>query len=76
VILAEFGILWVMLGVGQRHEDDPPFEGPEGTSVEARETPEEIPAACPGEAPYPISNTSTTTRRRTELVTGLGVLEG
>src|SRR5215217_2595947 len=28
VTLAEFGILWELLWVGQRHEDDPPSEGP------------------------------------------------
>jgi hypothetical protein len=33
VSLAEFGVLWVLLGVGQCHEDNPSFEGPERTSL-------------------------------------------
>ena len=73
MVLAVLGVLWLFAGVGQRHEDHPPFEGPEGSSVDTRQTPQEIPAACPGEAPYPVSNTSTTTSMRTSLVTGLGV---
>ena len=62
--------------VGQRHEDDPPLEGLECTSIDTRQTPEEVPAAFPGEAPYSISNASTTTPMRTEPVTGLGFFEG
>ena len=76
VILAEFRILWVVLGVGQRHEDHPPSEGLKGSPVYACQAPEEVPAACPGEAPYPVPNTSTTTHRRTPVVPGCGVLEG
>ena len=76
MILAEFGILWLVLGVSQRHEDHPPLEGPEGSPVDACETSEEIPPACPGEAPYLISDASTTTPTGTEPVTSLGILEG
>ena len=76
VILAELGIIWVLLGVGQRHEDDPSFEGPEGDSVNARQTSEKVPAACPRETPYPVADASTPTSRRTELVIDSGVLEG
>jgi hypothetical protein len=79
VSLAKFGILWILLGVGQRHEDHPPFEGLEGASVDASETPQEVPSACPGETPYPISYASTVTQwrtRRTEPVTSLKVFEG
>ena len=76
VSFAEFGIIWEFMRVGQRHEDDPPFEGPEGASVDARETPEEVPAACPGETPYPVSNTITATPMKTELVLSSGDFEG
>jgi hypothetical protein len=41
-----------------------------------RETSEEVSAACPGETPYTLSNASTATRRRTEAVRDLSVLEG
>ncbi len=64
VSFAKFGIIWVFVGVGQRHEDHPPLEGPERTSVDASETSEEVCAACPGEAPHPVSDASTTTRTR------------
>jgi hypothetical protein len=47
VSLAEFGILWVFVGIGQRHEDHPPLECPEGSPVDACKTSEEVPAACP-----------------------------
>jgi hypothetical protein len=76
VMLAEFRIIWVFMRVSQRHEDDASFEGPEGASVDASKTSEEVCAAYPGEALYPVSDTSATTRRRTEAVTGLSVLEG
>src|SRR5215204_3330197 len=69
-------ILWVFPRVGQRHEDHPPLEGPEGSSVDTRQPPQQIPAACPGEAPYTVSNTSTAPHRRTPVVPGCGVLEG
>ena len=62
--LADVGILWVFVRVGQRHEDHPPFEGPEGVSVDACETSEEVPAACPREALYPVSVPSTATPTR------------
>ena len=64
------------MGVSQCHEDDPPFESPEGSSVDACKTSEEVPTAFPGEAPYPISYASTTTPTGTEPVTSLGILEG
>jgi hypothetical protein len=76
VSFAEFGIIWEFMRVGQRHEDDPPFEGPEGSSVDARQPPQEIPAACSGETPYPLSDAPTATRRRTGPVPNPGVLEG
>jgi hypothetical protein len=62
--------------VGQRHEDEPSLEGPEGATVDASETSQEISAACPGEALYPISDAPTATRTSTEPVLGSGVLEG
>ena len=34
-------ILWVFPRVGQRHEDHPPLEGPEGSPVDASETEQE-----------------------------------
>src|SRR5215217_2938414 len=76
VSLAKFGILWILLGVGQRHEDNPSSEGPEGASVDACKTSEEVPAAFPRETPNSGSNASTTMCRRTPVVTGCGVLEG
>jgi hypothetical protein len=74
VSLTEFGILWEVLRLGQRHEDNPSSEGPEGVSVDCRQTSEEIPAAFPGETPHPISEASTAMPLRTELVTCFGVL--
>jgi hypothetical protein len=53
VSFAVLRILWVFVGVGQGYRDEPSLESPEGGSVDASETPEEISAACPGEAPYP-----------------------
>ena len=79
VTFTEDGILRIFVGLGQRHEDHPPLEGPEGSPVDAGQTPEEISAACPGEAPYLISDASTVRQRRTrrsELVTSLRVFEG
>ena len=38
-------ILWVFVRIGQRHEDHPPFEGPEGASVDACQASEEVCAA-------------------------------
>src|SRR5215218_8531080 len=76
VSLAEFGILWVFVRVGQRHEDHLPLERPEGSPVDASETEQEVPSACPGEAPYPVSGTSTVTLRRTELLLSNGLLKG
>ena len=75
VSLAMFGIIWVFVGVGQCNEDDPPSECPEGAPVDTRQPPQQILAACPGEAPYPQSHTSTVTLTRTEPVLG-SVLEG
>ena len=76
VSFAEFGVPWVFPRICQRHEDDAASEGPEGTPVDASESAKEISAACPGEAPYPISDASTATPMRTELVTDPSVLEG
>jgi hypothetical protein len=50
VSLAEDGILWVFPRVGQGHEDDAPSEGSKRSSIDASETSEEVPTACPGEA--------------------------
>lgn len=61
-------IIWVFVGVGQRHEDHPPPGGPEDASVDACQAPQEVPAARPGEAPYLLSDASTTTRGRTPVV--------
>ena len=76
MIHADLGICWVLLGVCQRHEDHLPPEGLERGSIDACKTSEEVCAAFPGEAPYPISDASTATPMRTELVLGSGVLEG
>src|SRR5215218_3911704 len=76
VSLAEFGILWVFVGVGQRHEDHPSLERPEGSPVDASETEQEVPSACPGETPYLISGASSETLTRPEPVLKSGVLEG
>ena len=76
VSFAEFGIIWVFVRIGQRHEDHPPFECLEGTSVDASQTSEEIPAACPGEAPYPVFDAPTAAPMRTLPVAGSSVLEG
>src|SRR5919107_6427754 len=65
-----------MLGVGQCHEDHPPLERPEGSPVNAGEMEQEVPTACPGETPYLISDASTVTLRRTELILSNGLLEG
>ena len=76
VSLAEFGILWVFPRVGQRNEDDASLEGLECVSVDTSQASEEVPAAFPGEAPYPISDASTTTPTGSEPVTGLDLFEG
>jgi hypothetical protein len=76
VPLAEFRILWVFMRVGQRQKVHPPFEVPKRASVDTRQTPQEIPPACPRETPHPVSNTSPTMLTRTEAVTCLGILEG
>jgi hypothetical protein len=79
VVLADLRVLWIFVGVGQRYEDHPPFEGLEGASVDASETPQEVCAAFPRETPHPISYASTVTQRRTrrsEPVTSLRVFEG
>ena len=75
VTFTEDGILWVFVRLGQCHEDHPPFEGSEGSPVDASETEQEVPAACPGEAPYPVSVPSSETPMRTEPVLGIGILE-
>ena len=74
--LADLGICWVFVGVGQRHEDHPYLEGPERASVDTRQPPQQIPAAFPGEAPYAISDTTTTAPTGPEAVTSLSILEG
>jgi hypothetical protein len=77
VSLAQFGGGKLFVGVSQCHEDDPPFESPEGSSVDACKTSEEVPTAFPGEAPYPVSGASSeTVTVVTEPVTSLGILEG
>ena len=75
VPLAEFGILWKFVGVGQGHRDEPSLEGLECGSIDASQASEEVPAAFPGEAPYLLSKASTTTPTGTELVPCLGVLK-
>jgi hypothetical protein len=76
VVLAEFRVLWIFVGVGQGFRDEPSVEGLECGSIDACKTSEEVCAAFPGEAPYPISDASTTTPTGTEAVTSLGILEG
>ncbi len=76
VVLTDLGICWVFVGVGQSYGDEPSLEGLECGSIDARQTPEEVPAAFPGETPYPVSDASTTTPTGTEPVTGLGIPEG
>ena len=76
MVLADLRVLWIFVGVGQGYRDEPSLEGPEGASVDASQTEQEVPAACPGEAPYPVSGTSTVTLRRTELILSNGLLEG
>jgi hypothetical protein len=49
--------------------------GPEGGSVDASETAQEVPTACLGETPYLISDASSETPMRTEPVLSSGVLE-
>ena len=62
--------------VGQCHEDDASLEGPEGSPVDACEASEEVCAALPREAPYPVSDTTTATPARTEPILSNGILEG
>jgi hypothetical protein len=76
VVLADLRVLWIFVGVGQGYRDEPSLEGPEGSSVDASETEQEVPAACPGETPYLISGASSKTLTRPEPVPGLGILEG
>jgi hypothetical protein len=76
VVLADLSVLWIFVGVGQGYRDEPSLEVLEGASVDASQTEQEIPSACPGEAPYPVSGTSTVTLRRTELILSNGLLEG
>jgi hypothetical protein len=45
VAFTEDGILWVFMRVGQRHEDNPSLECPEGSPVDASETEQEVCAA-------------------------------
>jgi hypothetical protein len=53
--LADFRVLWIFVGVGQGYGDEP---SPEGSPVDARQTSEEVPAACLGEASYPSPDSS------------------
>jgi hypothetical protein len=76
VVLAEFGVLWIFVGVGQGYRDELSLERPECASVDASKTSEEVPAACPGEAPYPISDASTATPTSPEPVLGNRILKG
>ena len=55
--------------------DHPPLERPEGSPVDASEKEQEIPSACLGETPYPISAASSDTLTRPELILSNGVLE-
>ena len=64
VVLTEFGVLWIFVGVGQSYRDEPSLEGPEGAPVDASETSQEISATCPGEAPYPSPDGSSMIRMR------------
>ncbi len=64
VVLAEIGVLWIFVGVGQGYRDEPSLEGPEGAAVDASETSQEISAAWPGEAPYPSPDSSSMIRMR------------
>jgi hypothetical protein len=52
VVLADLGVLWIFVGVGQGYRDEPSLESSESASVDACKTSEEVPAACPGEALY------------------------
>ena len=74
--LADLRVLRIFVGVGQGYRDEPSLEGLECGSIDACKTSEEVPTAFPGEAPYPISDASTTMLTRTEAVTSLGILEG
>jgi hypothetical protein len=73
VTFTENGILWVFMRVGQCHEDDASLEG---SPVDACEASEEVCAALPREAPYPVSDITTAMPRRTESVAILVILEG
>jgi hypothetical protein len=75
VVLADLRVLWIFVGVGQGYRDQPSLEDPEGPPVDASETEQEVPSAYPGEAPYPVSGTSTVTLRRTELILSNGLLK-
>ena len=75
VTFTEFGIIWIFVGVGQGYGDEPSLEGPEGASVDASQTEQEVPAACPGEAPSCLWYLCVTLRR-TELILCNGILEG
>src|SRR5918997_2467292 len=57
VVLADLRVLWIFVGVGQGYRDEPSLEGLECGSIDACKTSEEVCAACPGEAPYPVSGT-------------------
>ena len=76
VTFTENGILWIFVGVGQCHEDNPSLEVPKGASVDASQTSEEVPTACPREAAHLLSDTTTATPTTTEPLTSLGILEG
>jgi len=76
VVLADLRVLWIFVGVGQGYRDEPSLERPEGASVDTSQTEQEVPSACPGEAPYLTSSASTVTLRRTELMLSNGLLEG
>ena len=38
VVLADLGVLWIFVGIGQGYRDEPSLEGLEGASVDASQT--------------------------------------
>jgi hypothetical protein len=52
VVLTDLGILRVFVRIGKGYGDEPPVERPEGSTVDACQASQEVPAAQPGESFY------------------------
>jgi len=74
VLLTDLWVFGIFRRVGQGDEDDPPFEGPKGGSVDTTEDSKEVPSAYSGESPYLPPYTSSLTG--TDSTPGFRTFEG